>query len=96
MKQSITVDGITYCAVDASKCRQQIIILHRGWVFVGDIEETSDLVTVHNAKNIRRWGTSRGLGELNSGSLADTKVDDYGTVEVHPQAIIGRINVCGW
>lgn len=43
---------------------KQIVIAQRGWVFVGDVERTENEVVIKNAKNIRRWGTSRGLGEL--------------------------------
>lgn len=46
---------------------KQIIIAQRGWVFVGDVQRADDDVTITNAQCIRRWGTTRGLGELARG-----------------------------
>ena len=92
----IVIDGKKYRAVDTEKTRQQILILHRGWIVVGDVEDTCEKVIVHNCKCIRRWGTTKGLGELRNGALGDTVLDVMGTVEVHPLAIVGRINANGY
>ena len=40
----------------------QIVVLDRGFVYVGDVTVDADWVTIRNARNIRRWGTTRGLG----------------------------------
>lgn len=74
---------------------KRIIVADRGWVFVGDCTDEDDgSVTIRNAKNIRRWGTSSGLGELVNGPLENTKVDDYGTVRCTPIVSIGVAH--GW
>jgi len=71
---------------------QQIVIADRGWVYVGNATESSDRVTITNARNIRYWGTTRGLGELaESGPTATTKLDPIGTVVVPMRAVIGII-----
>ena len=41
-----------------------IVVLDRGFVYVGDVQISDNWCVVSNAKNIRCWGTSRGLGEL--------------------------------
>ena len=70
----------------------QIVILDRGFVFVGDVSEDGVWLLIKNARNIRRWGTSKGLGELaKNGPLADTKIDDAGTVRAPMRAVIGLL-----
>ena len=74
---------------------KRIVVADRGWVFVGDCEDHDDgSVTIRNTRNIRRWGTTAGLGELVNGPTASTKSDAYGEVRVTP---IVQINVVrGW
>ena len=52
-----------------------------------------DTLTIENAKNVRRWGTSRGLGELAAeGPKADTRLDPTPTVTVPLRALIHLID----
>ena len=70
----------------------QIVILDRGFVYVGDVTIDADWVTILNARNVRRWGTSKGLGELaKRGPLKDSIIDPAGTVRVPMRALIGLI-----
>lgn len=71
----------------------RIAILQRGWVYVGYYEEVGDKRRLTKAKCIRRWGTTKGLGELVNGPLGDTKLDPTGTVEYHALAEVASI-VC--
>ena len=74
---------------------KRIIAADRGWVFVGDCEDQEDgSVVIRNAKNIRRWGTTAGLGELCNGPKENTKTDNYGTVRCTP--IISLAVTGGW
>lgn len=98
---TITINGVEYVkkeSVDSlgiNLGEKRIIVADRGWVFVGNCIDNEDgSVTIGNAKNIRIWGTSRGLGELAHGPLDSTKYDEYG--EVHCTPIV-QINVkSGW
>jgi hypothetical protein len=77
----------------------QIVILDRGFVFVGDVSTDGDWVTISNAKNVRRWGTSQGLGELAArGPQPETKLDIGGTIKAPHRALIGMIacEVASW
>jgi len=70
----------------------QIVILDRGFVFVGDVSTDGEWVTIDNAKNVRRWGTSQGLGELAArGPQPETKLDMGGTIKAPQRALIGMI-----
>lgn len=72
---------------------KQIIIAQRGWVFVGDVSRTADEVTIANASCIRRWGTSKGLGEIAlHGPTARTTLDAVGTVRLHPLVVVASID----
>jgi hypothetical protein len=70
----------------------QIIIAERGWVFVGDCSRDGDQLIIANARNVRRWGTTSGLGQLaKDGPQAETQLDDYGTVRIHVLAVVAAI-----
>ena len=71
----------------------RIVIAQRGWVFVGRFEREENEIVLRAAKNIRRWGTTRGLGELHAGPLAETVLDEAGTVRLHPLQIIATLDV---
>ncbi len=56
----------------------RIIVLDRGYVFVGrcpDPESCGLWLTVTDARCIRGWGTTEGLGELCSGPTTATRLD---------------------
>ena len=69
----------------------QIVVLDRGFVYVGRCHMEGQTLIITNAVNVRRWGTTMGLGELVGGPLAETKLDTVGTVRVPERAIIHAI-----
>jgi hypothetical protein len=98
---TLTLNGVEYVRKDSIKSDSpalgpvRIVVADRGWIFVGACEDHEDgTVTICNARNIRLWGTTKGLGELVNGPVSGTKHDDYGTVRCSP---IVQINVNkGW
>ena len=75
----------------------QIIVADRGFVYVGNVTLDGDFATVNNARNIRKWGTTNGLGELVNGPTSSTIVDPCGTVLLPIKAIIHFISCkSGW
>lgn len=68
-----------------------IVILDRGWVYVGKVTTGGEWVTIENARNIRNWGTKNGLGELIHGPTGSTKMDSCGTVKASRKALIHMI-----
>lgn len=97
--QTIKIDEIEYVRKDSIAQPDiigdvKIVILQRGWVMVGRLEEVSDTkLKLHNASSIRRWGTKQGLGEIaKNGPLANTILDKCnGIVEFHPVTVIATI-----
>jgi hypothetical protein len=76
-----------------SPARLVIAILDRGWVFIGRATETPAAVQLENADCVRRWGTTRGIGELAlDGPRSETKLDPAGTVTVPRTAVIALID----
>ena len=73
---------------------KQIVIAQRGWVFVGEVDRDGDTVLITKAQCIRRWGTTKGLGQIAlNGPTADTVLDDMGTVSMHVLAVVATIDV---
>lgn len=71
----------------------KIVILQRGWVFVGRFDQVGSRCTLTNAKNIRTWGTTKGLGEIaEGGPTSSTKLDDVNNVIFHELTVIATID----
>jgi len=69
-----------------------IAVLERGFVYVGNITLTEDFLIIRNAKNVHKWGTTRGLGELASnGPLPNTKLNPSPDIFVPVRALIHLI-----
>lgn len=45
----------------------KIVVLQRGWIAVGSFFSVGDERILQGASIIRRWGTSKGLGEIAAG-----------------------------
>lgn len=103
MEQSINeleVNGVKYIRKDSVKDVKEydgdikIVVLQRGWVYIGRFERTGNDCKLHNAYNIRSWGTTKGLPELVNGATKDTKLDKCeGVVEFDWLTIIHTITV---
>ena len=70
-----------------------IVVADRGFVYVGDVTMDESFAVVSNARNIRIWGTTKGLGELAiGGPTAKTELDAVGTVRIPARAVISIID----
>ncbi len=93
---SIKIDDVEYVRADSQPKpdgEYKIVVLDRGFVYVGATKIDGDFVVISNAKNIRVWGTSKGLGELTGGPLSKTVTDRVGTVRAPLRAVISLIDV---
>lgn len=69
-----------------------IVILQRGWVFVGHLYRKGNDCRLENASVIRNWGTTKGLGEIASGGpTSNTKLDETPTVNFHILTVVATI-----
>ena len=70
-----------------------VVILDRGFVYVGRITVEEEWCVITEASNVRYWGTTRGLGELaENGPTEKTKLDSVGTVRAPLRAVISIID----
>ncbi len=96
----IEINGIKYIRKDSVKETKQyegdikIVVLQRGWIYVGRFERNGNDCKLHNAYNIRTWGTTKGLAELVNGATKDTQLDKCeGLVEFDWLTVVHTINV---
>ena len=77
--------------------KRQIVIADRGWVFVGETSQTETGVVIHNAAVVRRWGTTRGLGQLaKEGPTPDTRLDPCSTVHIPTGSVVAIMECEPW
>ena len=70
-----------------------IVVADRGFVYVGAMTWDGEFATIEDAKNIRYWGTTKGLGELAlNGPTSKTIIDPVGTAHIPCRAVINIID----
>lgn len=96
----VELNGVKYIRKDSIKISQEfngetrIVVLQRGWVYVGKFERNENLCKLHNAYCIRVWGTTKGLVELVNGVTSSTKLDKCeGVVEFDWLTVVHTISV---
>ena len=99
--KEIIINGTNYVQKDSKekvyKGDVKIVILQRGWVYVGRFSQDKDtmMCELNNASCIRTWGTTKGLPELKDGPTGSTKLDPAGRVVFHLLTTIAIIDADG-
>ncbi len=71
----------------------QIVVLNRGWIVVGNVQEEASKTIIQNASVIRNWGTENGLGELAmNGKFPETKLDKCPDITVETCNVVLVMN----
>lgn len=93
-----TLQKIKDLVCDKPKGDVRIVILQRGWIYVGRFSRDGDMCKLENARCIRYWGTTDGLGELRNGPTSKTKLDPPTTAEFHILTVVNILHACedGW
>lgn len=80
-----------------------IVILQRGWVVVGPYQTDGEYAWIDEGAVIRRWGTTKGLGELQRhGPTCSTVMDPIYGMRWHVMTQVAVMptdvpaNVWGW
>jgi len=73
-------------------CGFYIAVLDRGFVYIGRVQHDGEWCVIQDARNVRVWGTTKGLGELVHGPTPKTVLDAVGTVRAPARAIISLID----
>ena len=91
MKELI-VDGERF--IRANDCGEiKIVVLERGFVYVGRCHVEEGQVTIFGARSLIRWGTTKHLGELTHGPTANTKLGESCLVRALQSQVIHTIEV---
>ena len=90
----IKIDGVTYQPIEQTG-DIKIVILQRGWVMVGRFKRDGNDCQLSQASVIRKWGTTKGLGEIaGKGPSNDTILDKcYGIVQFDYLTVVAMISV---
>jgi hypothetical protein len=65
-----------------------IVVLHRGWIFVGELSEAGDGYRLDSCRNVRKWA-SGGFGGLSHGAKSSgATLDDAQPMEFPADAMI--------
>jgi hypothetical protein len=70
-----------------------IVVADRGFIYVGRMTWDGDFAVIEEARNIRYWGTTKGLGELAlNGPTSKTILDPVGTARIPCRAVINILD----
>lgn len=71
----------------------KIVILQRGWVVVGRFSQVNSECRLDTAAIVRRWGTSKGLGEIaKNGPTGSTVLDTTPRITYHELTAVATID----
>ena len=96
--EELTIDGETYIpktsvVQEPKNSDIKIVILQRGWTLIGRYSQDGENCSLENAYVIRRWGTTKGLGQLAlEGKQSGTTLDKAGQVSFHALTVVATIN----
>ena len=99
--ETIKIDEVEYIRKDSVPDKKyegdvKIVILQRGWVYVGRFKQNENMMCeLNQASCIRFWGTTKGLPELKDGPTSSTKLDYAGRVSFHLLTTIATIDCDG-
>ncbi len=99
-EDKITINGKTYVPQELLQKSPnyngpaKIVILQRGWVYIGRLTRIGNDCKLNNAYCIRTWGTTKGLQELVNGVTPKTILDKCeGEVEFDWLTVVHTISV---
>ena len=72
------------------------MVLTANFTYVGNVTDEGEMIKVTECKNIRAWGTTKGLGQLRTGPTRDTVLDDVGTLYAPKLHLISLIEATGF
>ena len=92
----IKIDEIEYVKKDSvvkASGEIRIVILQRGWVFVGYFRQSGHACKLEAASVVRVWGTTKGLGEIAlNGPTDKTVLDPCPNVRFHELTVVAMID----
>lgn len=99
---TITIDSVRYVREDSIQERhelggREVVVLDKGFIFVGNAEEAEGGLWIRNASNVRRWEKGGFGGMVRDPKAAGVTLDESGDLFVPTHAIQQRHPVAaGW
>jgi hypothetical protein len=90
MSHRITIDGIEYAPV-ASNGNRAIVVVDRGWIFAGDVEEENGRIRLTRAVWVFKWTGCGFSAVIGDPSKADIR--PISDVDIPAQSEIYRVPV---
>ena len=96
--ETMMIDEVKYVRADSLPENKnlskdiRIVVLQRGWVVVGRYSQSGSECKLEQGQVIRKWGTTKGVGQLISGPLPDTILDKAGTIRFNEIAIVATLD----
>lgn len=81
MTKTVEIDGVEYAPVEVFG-DIKIVVMDKGFVYIGHVLIDGDDFEITNARCIIRWGTTEHLGQLVNGPLENTKLGDPCTLRI--------------
>lgn len=65
-----------------------LVVIQSGWIFVGALTKCEGMYTLTDASCVRKWGTTKGLGELAlAGPTPSTILEPCGVMQAPAHAV---------
>lgn len=99
MSKEINIDGTIYVPKGTKEQFHhegeiKIVVLQRGWIYIGYFQKKENHCTLTKASCIRNWGTTKGLQELVNEKTNKTILDKCaGKIEFDWLTVIHTITV---
>ena len=96
--EELVIDGETYIPKtsvisEPKNSNIKIVILQRGWVFIGRWSQDGDMCSLDNAYCIEHFGTTEGLGQLAlQGKQENTRLRKAGHMDFHILTTVATID----
>lgn len=88
-KKSIVKKKSVSKKVVKNKKERLLVVIDRGFIHVGHVIIKGNFYSIPAGYTVRRWGTTKGLGELAmNGPLAETELDQNTEVMIHKDKVI--------
>jgi hypothetical protein len=92
MQDTITIDGQVYVKSQPNG-KRAIIVVDRGWIFAGDVEERDGRIYLSRAVHVQSWESVGFSGLVEDPKVAKAKIKACANVDIPKDSEIFRVPV---
>lgn len=96
--KTIEIDGVKYSPHVDVGGDIKICVLDNGFVYIGRVVDSGNMIVLSGARCIIRWGAKQHLGQLADGPLTDTKLGASCVISFYNTRLVHTLEVSqdGW